>query len=44
MAAQDLVRTLDKPPAAAMMSLLVAGRTTNKKGDGTLAWLREQAA
>jgi predicted NBD/HSP70 family sugar kinase len=42
MAAQDLVRTLDKPPAAAMMSLLVAGRTTNKKGDGTLAWLRER--
>jgi predicted NBD/HSP70 family sugar kinase len=25
-----------------MMSLLVAGRTTNKKGDGTLAWLRER--
>jgi predicted NBD/HSP70 family sugar kinase len=24
------------------MSLLVAGRTTNKKGDGTLAWLRER--
>lgn len=25
-----------------MMCLLVAGRTTNKKGDGTLAWLRER--
>ncbi len=42
MAGQDLVRTLDKPLGEAMMSLLVAGRTTNKRGDGTLAWLRER--
>ena len=42
MSVEGGVRAIDKPPDAAMIPLRVAGRSTNKKGDGSLAWLRER--